>query len=210
MNLFKKIIYHADKNLNFIKKQPKLFLDYFYLRWHGVETKYGYVELRGLPIINKFKGSRIILGKGCTLVSNSKYNVAGINHRVVLATLTSSATIEIGCVGISGSSICSATRIIIGDYSGLGANSHVYDTDFHPKDPIIRRHQCDILDAETKEIIIGKDVWIASNVIILKGVIIGDGAIIGAGSVVTKSVPSKTIYAGNPAQKIKDLKNGRM
>lgn len=205
MKIYQKILFQIRKRLNLIRKFPKLFFDYCYLRWHGVDTKYGYVELRGLPIIYKVKGSRIILEKGCTLVSNSKYNMAGINHRVVLATLTSSASIEIGRVGISGSSICSATRIFIGDYSGLGANSHVYDTDFHPIDSIKRRNQTNILDAETKEVIIGKDVWIASNVIILKGVKIGDGAVIGAGSVVTKNVPPKTIYAGNPALKIKNI-----
>ena len=39
----------------------------------------------------------------------------------------------------------------------------------------------------------------------MKGVSIGDGAIIGAGSVVTKNVPSNSIYAGNPAKIIKTI-----
>ena len=37
----------------------------------------------------------------------------------------------------------------------------------------------------------------------MSGVTIGEGAIIGAGSVVTKNVEPYTIFAGNPAKKIK-------
>lgn len=50
---------------------------------------------------------------------------------------------------------------------------------------------------------IGDDVWIGAHSVILPGVTIGDGAIIGAGSVVTKSVASYEIVAGNPAKRIK-------
>ena len=52
-------------------------------------------------------------------------------------------------------------------------------------------------------IIFEDDVWIGANAIILSGVTIGEGAIIGAGSVVTKNVEPYTIFAGNPAKKIK-------
>ncbi len=54
------------------------------------------------------------------------------------------------------------------------------------------------------DIIIGNDVWIGTKSMILSGVQIGDGAIIGAGSVVTKNVPSYTIFAGNPAKLIRE------
>lgn len=178
---------------------------FFYLRINGVDTGYGFVELKGLPIIQKCKGSTISLGKGCTLVSDSRYNCAGINHPVVIATLTPEAKIIIGRVGISGSSICAAKKIVIGDHSGLGANTSIYDTDFHPIDPAIRRNQNSILQASASEVTIGSDVWIGANSIILKGVSIGDMAIIGAASVVTTDVPPLTVFAGNPAKKIKDL-----
>lgn len=55
-----------------------------------------------------------------------------------------------------------------------------------------------------KPIIIGNDVYIGYNVTVLGGVKIGNGAIIAAGSVVTKNVPEKTIYGGNPAKFIKN------
>jgi acetyltransferase-like isoleucine patch superfamily enzyme len=40
---------------------------------------------------------------------------------------------------------------------------------------------------------------------ILKGVRIGSGAVIAAGSVVISNVESNSVYAGNPAKKIKSL-----
>ena len=56
----------------------------------------------------------------------------------------------------------------------------------------------------SKGIRIGDDVWVGCNVAILDGVHIGDGAVIGAGSVVLRDIEPYTIYAGNPAKKIKD------
>ncbi len=52
-------------------------------------------------------------------------------------------------------------------------------------------------------IIIGNNVWIGNNAIILKGVNIGDNSVIAAGSVVTQSVPSCSLVAGNPAKIIR-------
>lgn len=205
IRFLKFISFYANHFWAFVFTKPKRLFDYVYLVYHGVETKYGYVKLDGLPIIRKAEGSKIILGKGCTLVSNSKYNIAGINHPVILATLAPGALIQIGAVGISGASICAAKKIIIADHSGVGANSNLYDNDFHSINATARRNQKSIDEAKSKAIIIGKDVWIASNVTILKGVEIGDEAIIAAGAIVTGLVPSKTIYAGNPARKIKDL-----
>lgn len=49
---------------------------------------------------------------------------------------------------------------------------------------------------------IGNNVFIGNGAIILLGVSIGDDCIIGAGSVVTKSIPSGCVAAGNPAQVI--------
>jgi acetyltransferase-like isoleucine patch superfamily enzyme len=52
--------------------------------------------------------------------------------------------------------------------------------------------------------IIEDDVWIGLGSIILSGVTIRIGSIIAAGSVVTKDVEPYSIYAGNPAKKIRD------
>jgi acetyltransferase-like isoleucine patch superfamily enzyme len=53
---------------------------------------------------------------------------------------------------------------------------------------------------------IEEKVWMGDGAIILPTVHrIGKNAIIGAGSIVTRDIPANTIWAGNPARKIKDL-----
>lgn len=53
-------------------------------------------------------------------------------------------------------------------------------------------------------IVIEDDVWIGANATVIDGVRIGKGAVIGAGSVVLSDVPPYEIWAGVPAQKIRD------
>ena len=57
----------------------------------------------------------------------------------------------------------------------------------------------------SEDIVIESGVWIGANAIILPGVVIGHNSVIGAGSVVTKSVPSKVVFAGNPAKLIRAI-----
>lgn len=56
---------------------------------------------------------------------------------------------------------------------------------------------------ETKQTIIGNDVYIGANVFVLDGVTISDGAVIGAGAVVTKDIPPYAIAVGVPAKVVK-------
>lgn len=53
--------------------------------------------------------------------------------------------------------------------------------------------------------IIKKGASIGANATILPGITIGESAMIGAGSVVTKNIPAKTVWAGNPARQIRTL-----
>lgn len=47
---------------------------------------------------------------------------------------------------------------------------------------------------------VGENCFIGGNSLILPGVEIGDNCVVGAGSVVTKSVPPRSVVAGNPAK----------
>lgn len=55
-----------------------------------------------------------------------------------------------------------------------------------------------------KRIVIGNNVFIGVNSILMPGVKVEDNVIIAAGSVVTKSIPTGVIVAGNPARIIGD------
>jgi acetyltransferase-like isoleucine patch superfamily enzyme len=183
----------------------KQFYDYYYLILNGVDTKLGYVTLLGKPVIQKHPNSIIRIEKGVTLVSDVTTNIAGISHPVILATLRKNSCIHIGKdSGLSGSTICCAASVQLGEYVGIGVNTSIYDTDFHALDPYERKFDNDN-NTISKPIVIADFVWIGGHSIILKGVNIANGAIIGAGSVISKDIPELSIYAGNPAKFIKKI-----
>lgn len=96
--------------------------------------------------------------------------------------------------------ILDEAKVTIGDNVFFGPNVSIY-TACHPLDPDERRTGREWAE----EIHIGNDVWVGGGATILPGVTIGDGAVVGAGSVVTKDVAARTVVAGNPARKIKDI-----
>ena len=52
------------------------------------------------------------------------------------------------------------------------------------------------------KVTIGDYVYIGSNSLVMPGVTIGNNVLVAAGSVVTKSIPSRVVVAGNPARVI--------
>ena len=57
---------------------------------------------------------------------------------------------------------------------------------------------------------IGQNCFIGGRSLILPGIEIGDNCVIGAGAVVSKSVPPRSVVAGNPAKIIRsDIEVGR-
>jgi acetyltransferase-like isoleucine patch superfamily enzyme len=168
------------------------------IQW-GTEWK-----IFGVPIIQKHRQSVMRFGPGFSLRSSAWSNPLGINHPVILCTWQEGAALEIGDdFAMTGGTLCAAERITIGNNVNIGANSTIIDTDFHPIDRESRR-LCPQA-ANSKPICIEDEVFIGMNCIILKGVTIGKGSVIGAGSIVSKSIPSCVIAAGNPARIIRNI-----
>lgn len=160
----------------------------------------------GLAIIENLAGGKIEIGNGCLVCSRSEQTALGIAHKTIIRTLSSSAIIKIGSkVRMSGTTICAANSIDIGDRCVIGADVIIADTDFHSMNAIVRSSLDDAKQALNKPVKIGSDVFIGGRSIILKGVELGDRVVVGAGSVVTKSFNADVIIAGNPAIVVKNL-----
>lgn len=91
--------------------------------------------------------------------------------------------------------------IRIGANALIGSCVEILDSDFHDLHPARRRGGQPRMAA----VELGENVFVGDGVKILKGVSIGAHSVIGAGSVVTKSLPSGVIAAGNPARVIGDV-----
>lgn len=151
--------------------------------------------------------SRITIGDNFTFYSGDGWNHLARNLRGCFFA-ENNAVVTIGDnVGISSSSIRAKRSITIGNNVDIGADSLIIDTDAHSLDYMDRRSSdIDHANAKSSPIVIGDDVLIGTRCVILKGVTIGARSIIGAGSVVSRSIPSDCIAAGNPCKVIKQLK----
>lgn len=58
-------------------------------------------------------------------------------------------------------------------------------------------------DLIVKPINVGSHAWIAAKCVVAPGVRIGEGAVLGLGCVATNALEPWTIYAGNPAERVK-------
>ena len=159
----------------------------------------------GYPRVKLSHGGTIKIGNGVSLFSAPFANPLFPDFRVVLHAQIAGSLIELGdSVGISSSAIVASQHIHIGARTILGAGCLVVDNDFHSLDSSLRGTSQDV--PKIKPVSIGTDCFIGARCIILKGSQIGDRSVIGAGSVVSGSIPSDSIAAGNPAKVTRSLK----
>lgn len=168
-----------------------------------LNIKYGKkLKLIGLPIIFKNKKANLTIGDEVIIKSSILSNLIGLYQRTIIVARTSDSNIKIGNnVGMSGTTIYARKNIEIGDNTLIGANTKIFDNDFHPIN-IESRNMNVQQKISAKPIIIGKNCFIGCNAIILKGTILEDGCVVGAGSVVSGIFEKNAIIAGNPAKKI--------
>ena len=181
------------------------------LQWHTVATKfwlrlagcpYGSgLRVCGRPMLRVARKGAIRLGKGVTLQSRLASNMAGGTGPTTLHCYDGGRIVFGDHSGCSFATISSRSSVTIGNHVSIGANARIYDHDFHPVDPELRR-RTPTENVATKPVAIGDDVFIGAQALILKGVTIGPRAVIGAGSVVTHDVPAGEIWAGNPARAV--------
>jgi len=166
------------------------------------KVKHGKITIFG-PLLVLNKGS-ITIGEDARINSGKYKNPIGGDTRSSVV-VKSGATLTIGTnFRMSNSAIYCARSITIGNNVMIGGSCKIWDSDFHPIDPVVRL-QTPNDHYKTAPIHIGDNVFIGGASIILKGVTIGENAVVGAGSVVSGHIPANEIWAGNPARFIKKL-----
>lgn len=190
---------------------------WLHIRYNCIYCRYKNIQFgKNFQIYNNIyiTGARgkIKIGDNFVFTSGDGINPICRNIRGCIFTQHKSSIITIGNnVGISSSSLRVKEKLVIGNNVNIGGNCLIIDTDSHPIDFLARRGEKtnDKKDkytiVQSAPINIEDDVWIGANTIVLKGVTIGARSVIGAGSVVTKSIPSDCIAAGNPCKVIKYL-----
>jgi maltose O-acetyltransferase len=98
------------------------------------------------------------------------------------------------CVMLDGATITIGDDVLLGPKVGIYTSNHALDVQERVDGGVWAR-----------PITIGNSVWIAGGVTVLPGVTIGDGAVVGGGSVVTRDVPPRVVFAGNPGRVLREI-----
>lgn len=167
----------------------------------GVRIEFG-VQLKGLRSIRM--GARSKLHRFCTVDAGQGRIALGAACTLNRYAMLQSGRGEIVLgdrVEVNNYSIINgAGGVFIGDDSLIGPGVKIISYQHGVAPGALIRQQPNA----TRPIRIGRDVWIGANAVVLAGVTIGDGAVIGAGAVVTHDVPAGEIWAGVPAQRLRE------
>ena len=180
--------------------------NYFVFKAKGVFCAASFFNILGS--VGVYGTGNLFLGRDVRINSGVRFNPIGGDTKVIFST-QGRGSIHIGDnVGLSNCSMFSRAKISIGEGTIIGGGVKIYDTDFHSLSGSDRKSRdTDRSNCISEPVFVGRLVFIGAHSIILKGVSIGDEVVIGAGSVVTKSIPPREIWAGNPARKIRSCLN---
>ena len=128
-------------------------------------------------------------------------------------TVEANGFLEIGDDSIlTGAQIMCSDHVRIGRRVTISYNAVIADSDFHPRDPDLRRTDAisgapygtftGYAPQVTAPVVVDDEVVIGINAIVLKGVTIGRGAQVYAGAVVTADVAPGAVVRGNPARPV--------
>lgn len=140
-------------------------------------------------------GPCVIHGGGCFVVGK-RVVIRATPRLPVELYCAKGATLTLAddCFLNQGVHIVCCQEIQIGEQCLIADQALIMDGDFHGVGNA---------PAVSAPVRIERGAWIGARAIILKGVTIGEGAVVGAGAVVTRTVPPKSLVAGNPAQVIR-------
>lgn len=104
------------------------------------------------------------------------------------------------------SSLIGSGKITLMDYSNISSRVSIYSSndDYsgnYMSNPMVPK---DFTNVTHDAVVVGKHAIIGSGSIVLPGVVLDEGCAIGAHSLVKHNCEKLSIYAGNPARKIRD------
>lgn len=169
-------------------------------RLWGFKTN-GRVLIAGPIFVRIGQSGSVTLGEGVRMFSTRNLNAICQNCTVI--DTRKGGLIMIGeRTGLSSATLVSRKSITIGKRVLIGANTCIFDHNFHAlksEDRIDRIR--DDQNVKSASVIIDDDCFIGMNCIILKGTHIGAGSIVAAGSVIFGlDIPPNSLVRGNPAR----------
>lgn len=173
--------------------------------WFFIQPRPGHVATEGRIRFNaslRCDGlGRVVLGQGVTFGYGMGAKVGNGAIRIQARGRDSLVAIGAETSFSNEVQIFAEKSVAIGSKCLIGDSVLIVDSDFHDLSPEGRHSG----PATIEPVVIEDNVFIGSRAIILKGVTIGRDSVIGAGSVVTRSIPPRTVAAGNPAKVIRPL-----
>lgn len=191
MSILKKIIYRPLFQIGI--------LNYVSLKKNRV--RFGRLLLQGKLWIRNH--GVIEIGENCVIHSGIKSNVLGTSSGFEVY---QNGKLIIGsCVNMSNIRIRCEKEVRIDNDVMIGGGVTINDSNCHSLDFNERMKSKDGGSVISAPIHIKRGAFIGTGSLILKGVTIGEESIVAAGAVVTRDVPDKEIWGGNPAKFIKTL-----